>query len=89
VVWYKIKFEEDCGIPRVYCVSKTRDRHVAIFFMNLSTYPSVNRSRGDIRCACLNSLCALLTFQLPAVVHITLNSAYFVRAALPSCADNK
>jgi len=36
------------------------------------------------------TVCAhCLTFQLSAVVHITLNSTCFFRAALPSCANNK
>jgi hypothetical protein len=59
--------------------------HVAISPIKLSSDPSVNRSRGDIRCVSLNSCAQCLTFQLSAVVHITLNSAYFVRAVLPSC----
>jgi hypothetical protein len=40
--------------------------------------------------AFLLTVCAhCLTFRLPAAVNITLNSVHFVRAALPSCANNK
>jgi hypothetical protein len=68
----------------VYCVGRSRVLHLASSFMKPSTDLSVNRS-GAISGGFVLTVCAqCLTFHLPAVVHITLNSVSFVRAALPS-----
>jgi hypothetical protein len=59
-----IQHEECCWTPLVFSVDRTRDIYVASSFVKLATYPSLNRSRGDIRCVCLNSLCTVFNFSV-------------------------
>jgi hypothetical protein len=83
------KYEECCGIPRVFSVDRTRDSYLTISFMKLSTDPSLNRSRGDIRCVSLDSLCTL--FNLSAASCGSQNAEFhlFCQSCSPSCTNNK
>ena len=72
-------------MPRVLCVDRSRGHLFHQALHRSVCYDHVAKS-----CAFVLTDCAqCLTFLLQAAVHTTLNSRCFIKAALPSRANNK